>query len=138
MRIINESIVHCSYTKPSMENVDADWIRRLHVNQNGWKDIGYHFVILRDGTIEGGRNVEKAGAHCRGHNRQTIGICLIGGMSESGEVENNFTTEQFAALKQLDQILKLTFPTILKTSGHRDYSTKPCPGFDVNEKLLES
>lgn len=135
MRKINEIIVHCSYTRPGMD-VGAEWIRNIHVNENGWNDIGYHFVIRRDGTFENGRHINLMGAHCKGHNRNSIGICIIGGMSENNLPENNFTPEQFNQLRQTVSYLQRFFPEITSIRGHRDYDTsKTCPCFDVNKIL---
>jgi N-acetylmuramoyl-L-alanine amidase len=136
MRTINEIIVHCSYTKPNMD-VGADWIRNIHVNEKGFADIGYHFIIRRDGSYERGRRIERIGAHCKGHNRNTIGICMIGGMSYDNKPDNNFTTKQFKELKQTIYFLKEFFPDIKKVSGHRDYANKDCPCFDVHELIKE-
>lgn len=134
MRTITEIIVHCSATKPSMD-VGADWIRKIHVRQNAWKDIGYHYVIRRNGAVEDGRPLEKVGAHCNGHNTGTIGICLIGGISETGRPENNFTPAQFDSAQLLIDVLVTRYPTIVKLSGHNRYANKACPSFDVHEKL---
>lgn len=116
-------------------NIDAKWIKKIHVQQNGWKDIGYHYVIKRSGEIERGRKDETAGAHCEGHNTGTLGICLVGGISETGRPENNFTPAQFMAVQELIYSLKEKYPTIVKLSGHSDYANKACPCFNVHEKL---
>ena len=83
MRRINEIIIHCSATPEGRNDTSAD-IRAWHTapkpKGNGWKNIGYHFVVLLDGTIETGRAIENAGAHCTGHNRFSIGVCYIGGL----------------------------------------------------------
>lgn len=133
MRQINEIIVHCAYTKPSMD-IGGDWIRKVHLKK-GWKDIGYHYVIRRDGRIDHGRKVQVIGSHCKGKNRHSIGICLVGGMSEENQPEDNFTDAQMDRLRTIISDLKKRFPDIEKVSGHRDYSKKPCPCFDVNTKL---
>lgn len=133
MREINEAIIHCSATKPSMD-IGSDWIRKIHVQQNKWKDIGYHFVIRRDGTIENGRPIEQVGAHCEGHNSKSIGVCMVGGLSENGKAENNFTPEQFSSVQNLIYELKNKFG-IVKLNGHNDYANKACPCFNVHEKL---
>lgn len=134
MRPITEFIIHCAATKPSMD-IGAAWIRKIHVNQNKWKDIGYHFVIRRDGSVENGRPVDQVGAHCEGHNTGTIGICMVGGISETGRSENNFTPAQFTAVQELIFKLKEQFPAVIKLSGHNDYANKACPSFNVHEKL---
>jgi len=120
MRKIKAIVIHCSDT-PAKMNIGAEEIDRWH-RERGWKGIGYHYVIRRDGDIEDGRPVEKRGAHVAGHNNNTIGICLVG--------RKTFTKEQWAALTtlviQLQSIYKCT------VRGHRDYTRmKSCPNFDV-------
>lgn len=134
MRVINEIIIHCSATKPSM-NIGADWIREVHINEKGYNDIGYHFVIRRNGAVEDGRQVHLIGAHCLKHNSKTIGICLTGGISNTGRAEDNFTPEQFESTQLLINALVEQFPGIKKLSGHKDYANKACPCFNVREKL---
>ena len=131
MRTIDEIILHCSYTPPSM-CIGAKTIRDWHVNGNGWDDIGYHYVITRSGAIEGGLPVATQGAHVRGHNEHTIGICLVGGMYEDGETpDSNFTYLQWQALRALVDDLTREYGD-LKISGHRDYDDhKACPCFDA-------
>lgn len=129
MRPINKIIVHCAATKPSMDIGKAE-IDRWH-RKKGWLKIGYHIVIRRDGTIENGRELTIPGAHVRGHNKDSIGICLIGGMSEDGEDETNFTEEQWSSLFYVVTGLKQQFPTA-SVLGHNDFtSRKTCPTFDV-------
>ena len=134
MRPVNEIIVHCSATKPTM-NIGSEWIRRIHIHENKWRDIGYHYVIRRNGAIEDGRSIEKVGAHCNGHNTGTIGICMVGGITETGRPENNFTPEQFEAVQNLIYSLVTIHPTIKKLSGHNDYANRACPCFNVHAKL---
>lgn len=134
MRPLKEIIIHCAATKPSMD-IGADWIRKIHVQQRKWRDIGYHYVIRRNGIIEYGRQLDQIGAHVEGHNTGTIGICLVGGISETGRPENNFTPAQFEAVQFLINTLVKEFPSIIKLSGHSDYANKACPSFNVHEKL---
>ena len=129
MRPINEIIVHCSATEAGKDFKAAD-IRRWHIEGNGWKDIGYHYVIGIDGTIETGRPLDQNGAHCSGHNANTIGICYVGGKLNGKQVDTR-TLKQQAAMQQLIKALKVCFPTIKKVSGHRDYANKACPCFDA-------
>lgn len=129
MRTINEIIVHCSDTESGKAFTAAD-IRRWHVEGNGWKDIGYHYVIRLDGTIEAGRPLEQVGAHCSGRNANSIGVCYIGGRAD-GKAADTRTIEQRVALVTLIRSLKVCFPTINKVSGHRDYANKACPCFDA-------
>jgi len=138
MRQINEIIVHCSATReawmdnrPTSEKVAE--IRRWHVDGNGWRDIGYHYIIDRDGTVAEGRPLETVGAHCKGHNTGTIGVCLIGGhgSNENDLPDDNFTPEQMDILRVHIGAMKVRFPTITKVSGHNQYAAKACPGFNV-------
>lgn len=128
--------IHCSATRPS-QNIDAATIDRWH-RANGWVCIGYHKVIKRDGTIEEGRDINVVGAHVSGHNHNSIGICMVGGVSEKdvNVPENNFTEAQFKSLKALLKDLKLVWPKA-KIQGHRDYPNvkKACPSFGVSEWL---
>ncbi len=134
MRKITEIIVHCAATKPSMD-IGADWIRKIHVKEKKYRDIGYHFVIRRNGAQEDSRPIDQIGAHCENHNTGTIGICLVGGLSETNHSENNFTPAQFESIQLLIGYLKERYPTIIKLSGHNDYANKACPCFNVHQKL---
>jgi hypothetical protein len=80
MRSINEIIVHCSATREG-QHIPVETIKKWHTEGRGWTDIGYHFYIELDGTIKKGRDIDKTGAHCKGHNRNSIGICYCGGVA---------------------------------------------------------
>ncbi len=130
MREISKIIVHCSATKPSML-IGAYEIRHWHKDR-GWADIGYHYVIKRDGEVEKGRNIAVIGAHAKGHNTNSIGVCLVGGIDGEGKADDNYTLKQYNSLIELIGFLKLTFD-ITDVFGHRDIKgvTKSCPCFDV-------
>ena len=116
--------------QPTSEKVAE--VRRWHVEDNGWKDIGYHFLIDRDGTVAKGRPIEQVGAHTMGRNTGSIGISLFGGhgSAANGKFEDSFTHLQDAALHAL--IMKLTaIYKIAKVSGHNQFAAKACPGFYV-------
>ena len=125
-----EIIIHCAATKPSMK-VDASVIDRWH-RERGWLKIGYHYVINRDGSIESGRDMEAIGAHAKGHNANSIGVCLVGGLSEDGEPEDNFTDIQWKSLGLVVDGLKAEYPEA-EVIGHNSISNKSCPCFDVGE-----
>ena len=136
-RHIDEIIVHCTATrsdwwskKTAQEKVNE--VRRWHTGR-GWSDVGYHYLIDRDGTIVKGRPVERAGAHVKGHNANSIGISLFGGHGASATdvFQDHFTLAQDAALRELIVSLCNDFPSIKKISGHNEYSNKGCPGFKV-------
>ena len=117
-------VVHCSATRPSMD-IGREEIDRWH-KERGWSGIGYHMVIRRDGTIELGRPIERMGAHVRGHNEGTVGVCLIGGLNESGDPAPEFEPEQMDALTRVVDWFDL--PIV----GHHDLNAgKACPSFDV-------
>lgn len=113
-------------------------IRRWHMDPpRNWSDIGYHYLIDRDGTIADGRPMSRDGAHVRGHNKGTVGICLIGGFgsSENDSPRDHFTPEQLAALRTLIGRLEREYRSITKVSGHNEYAAKACPGFRVRPWL---
>lgn len=129
--------VHASATPPSMDIGAAD-IRRWHLKR-GWLDIGYHYVIRRDGTLEEGRDLNTPGAHVSGHNHSSIGICMVGGTSEESQdiAEANYTFAQYKCLMSLLDYLSGHFPKAT-IQGHRDFPgvSKECPSFNV-KALLE-
>lgn len=125
----NKIIVHCSATKPSMD-IDAKEIDRWH-RRNGWLMIGYHYVIKRDGCVQIGREEDVIGAHVSGHNDDSVGICMVGGVNDAGKAEQNFTTDQYESLAALLYSLEKKYPQA-QVSGHRDWTShKECPSFDV-------
>ena len=139
MRTINEIIVHCTATEEGQDFKAAD-IKRWHTaappKGNGWKDIGYHFVIDIDGTVEVGRPVSVVGAHCKNHNSYTIGVVYVGGL-RNGKLADTRTEAQKKSLVELLKVLKSCFPTIKKISGHKDYAAKSCPCFDASNEYKD-
>ncbi|WP_461209934.1 N-acetylmuramoyl-L-alanine amidase [Desulfocurvus sp. DL9XJH121] len=131
---IDYIIVHCAATRPSMD-IGASEIDGWH-RERGFDCCGYHAVIRRDGTLEGAeegcRPMTRPGAHCRGFNSRSIGVCLVGGVDEDGKPENNFTDEQMTTLGRVLADLRKRFPQAV-VRGHRDMPKvkKACPSFDV-------
>lgn len=126
-------VVHCAATRPS-QDISARDIARWH-RAKGWSGIGYHFVIKRDGTLEHCRPVDVMGAHVQGHNAKSIGICLVGGLSEDGKTpEDNFTPAQKDTLRTLVTDLAVHYHGAV-IQGHRDFPgvSKACPSFDVRK-----
>lgn len=135
MRPLNEIIIHCSATPEGKHFTVAD-IDRWH-RERGWSGIGYHFVVLLDGTIQKGRPVAKVGAHVSGRNTGTIGICYIGGMTaDNKKAKDTRTPAQKAALLKLCKELARDYPSIKVISGHNQYAPKDCPSFDVRKDEL--
>ena len=131
-RTIKELIVHCSAT-PEGKDYSVDTIRQWHL-QRGFSDIGYHYVIYRDGSIHIGRDESIIGAHCTGHNTNSIGVCYIGGCASDGKTpKDTRTTEQKQSLVKLLKELKTKYPKA-SIHGHRDFSSKACPSFDATKE----
>lgn len=132
MRAIKEIIIHCADTPEGRDDKAAD-IDRWH-KQRGFDRIGYHYVIDLDGTIEYGREQDCIGAHCQGHNTNSIGICYIGGADrDTLKPKDTRTDEQKASLVLLLKYLRQRYPDA-KIYGHRDFSDKPCPCFDAKKE----
>lgn len=144
MREIDSVIVHCSATKAGLDFTAAD-IDRWH-RERGFNGIGYHYIVCLDGKIEKGRDILLAGAHCKGWNERSIGICYIGGLDEKGRPADTRTNAQKRVLFQLIMDLQKEY-NILQVLGHRDTSpdlngdgiietyeyVKSCPCFNVGE-----
>lgn len=135
-RMINKIIVHCSAT-PEGKDYTVDDIRRWH-KQQGWSDIGYHYVVYRNGDVVNGRNVDIQGAHCadNGGNINSIGICYIGGCARDGKTPKDTRTDaQKLALLNLLLDLKKMYPHAV-ILGHRDLDEhgKLCPSFDAKKE----
>jgi len=132
MRNISKIIIHCSAT-PAGRHVTVDEIRSWHVNERGWSDIGYHYVIYLDGSVHVGRPLDRTGAHVKGHNTGSIGICYIGGSDadDISEAQDTRTPSQIIALRALVDGLMGIYPSA-KVHGHNEFdSHKACPSFDV-------
>lgn len=132
MRHIDTIIIHCSGTPEGREHNAAD-IKRWHL-QRGWKDIGYHFVVKIDGTVELGRPIDQVGAHAKGHNANSIGICYVGGCDKNMKAKDTLTDAQQASIQSLIIDMKNSYP-ITKLIGHNEVSSKSCPSFVVKDKF---
>lgn len=139
-------VFHCSATRPS-QNIGRREIEEWHLAK-GWSGIGYHFVIMRDGTLQKGREIDEVGAHVAGANSHTLGVCLVGGLGENGQAfadaPQMFTLAQWDTARALMSYLRKMYPNA-RVCGHRDLSPdlnkdgkiqqsewlKTCPGFDA-------
>lgn len=128
-RVTTDAVfVHCSATKASRD-VGVREIRQWHKEQ-GWLDVGYHFVIRRDGTVEQGREESAVGAHAKGHNSTSVSVCLVGGVDDSGKHEANFTPDQMQSLRTLlTELLAKYEGAALR--AHHDVAAKACPSFNL-------
>ena len=142
-RKITDIVVHCTASREGV-NMTVQQIRRMHIKDRGWSDIGYHYVVLLDGTIEPGRDVNIIGAHVSGYNSHSIGVVYVGGLDKNGKAKDTRNELQKNALLRLLMDLKKLYPgAVIK--GHRDYSPdknhngiiepkewiKSCPCFDA-------
>lgn len=134
MRKITKIIIHCAAT-PEGKDYTVEQIRNWHVKGRGWKDIGYHYVIYRDGSVHNGRPVEQIGAHTSGQNANSIGICYIGGITNDGKKtpKDTRTPAQKLALVQLIKKLKELYGGTITIHGHNEFANKACPSFKVKE-----
>lgn len=137
MRKINKIIIHCSAT-PEGRDVKTATIKRWHTNPKpkgrGWSDIGYHFVIELYGSVTEGRPIKRIGAHVKGHNSDSIGICYVGGMDKDMVWPKDTRTDnQKLALKAIVKTLKAVYPNAT-IHGHNEFSNKACPSFDVSKE----
>jgi len=138
IKTVDTIFVHCAATRPewyegrTLTDKVAE-IRRWHVEGNKWRDIGYHWIIDRDGSIAKGRDESEVGAHVAGRNTGSLGICLIGGFgsNEKDPFEKNFTPAQDKALRALIEEIQGR-AAIKHIRGHNEVAAKACPGFQVS------
>ena len=130
-RRIDTIIIHCTATPPGMK-VSVDDIDHWH-KALGWKGIGYHYVVDLDGTVYRGRSVDDVGAHCRGYNAHSIGVCYVGGLDAQGHPADTRTPEQKEALRALVTALKKQYPNA-KVYSHKRFANKACPCFDAERE----
>ena len=145
-REINKVVVHCSATHEGSD-IGAKEIKQWHLKR-GFNDIGYHFIIRLDGLIEVGRDLSIAGAHVKGHNKDSVGVCYVGGLDQNGKPKDTRTSRQKKSLDTLLITLKLMFSKA-DILGHRDLSPdldgdgvveshewlKACPCYNVKDDL---
>ena len=132
MREINKIIVHCSATREG-ENYEVAEIRKWHLAR-GFSDIGYHFYIDLYGEIHKGRDIAKIGAHCKGHNRNSIGICYCGGVEADGKTPKDTRYDcQKESLTAVLRTLKAMYPNAVIHS-HNDFANKACPSFNATKE----
>ena len=135
MRDINKIILHCSATREG-QDISTETIRGWHVNERGWSDIGYHFVVLLDGTVDKARPVKRQGAHVRGKNKGSIGVCYIGGCDVDMNPKDTRNEAQKKSLEELITYLMESYDDAT-LHGHNEFSSKACPSFNVQEVYKE-
>lgn len=135
MRYINKIIVHCTAT-PENRDIKVDELRRWHVEDNGWNDIGYHWVIELDGSLKEGRKEYFRGAHTAGYNKDSIGVVYVGGCDKNMNPKDTRTKAQKKGLISVLNVLKNKYPKA-EIIGHRDVANKACPSFDAKEEYKQ-
>ena len=131
-RPIDRIFIHCSAT-PEGRKHDVEDLRLWH-KAKGWNDVGYHYVVKLDGTVEDGRSINIDGAHSKGQNQDSIAICYIGGTTKSGKTAKDTRTDaQIDALDTLLNNLKVIYPKAT-LHGHNEFSSKECPSFNVQDE----
>ena len=137
-RKINLIVVHSTATPEGKDYTVSD-IRKMH-KAKGYSEIGYHYVIYRDGSLHLGRNINLQGAHARGFNATSIGIVYVGGTSATEKDKNGNlkakdtrTAEQKATLLRLLKDLRKMYPQA-QIVGHRDLNATACPSFDAKNE----
>lgn len=141
---VREIVLHCSATRPGWMadqplRAQVAEIRRWHIEDRKWRDIGYHWIIGRDGSILPGRRETEIGAGVEGHNRGVIHICLIGGhgAASSDRFSDHFTAAQRVSARQLIDGVNMR-TRIERVSGHNEWAAKACPGFHVPTWIKEA
>ena len=131
---VNKIVLHCSGTRID-QDFGAEACRNFHVNDRKWSDIGYHYYIEKDGTLVPGRNIQFVGAHCRGNNTNSIGICLEGGYNENGKPWRMCLPAQLQTLKKLIEVLYVTVPGAALEPHYKYNDKKTCPNFSISDLL---
>lgn len=129
-----EIVIHCTAT-PEGQPCTVEQIAQWH-KARGFLGIGYHYVIYLDGSIHKGRSTMMFGAHCKGHNFRSIGICYVGGVTAGGKSKDTRTPAQKEALRELVAKLKKRYPWVT-VHGHNEFARKDCPCFDVSKEFGE-
>lgn len=132
MRTIEKIIIHCAATKEG-HDIKTETIKSWHVKGRGWSDIGYHFVIELDGSVKAGRPLHRIGAHTKGHNATSIGVCYVGGIDIDKRPKDTRTEAQRTAMDKLIDELLLDHPGAT-IHGHNEFAAKACPSFDVSKE----
>ncbi len=132
----NIVVVHCSATKAD-QDVTFETIKRWHMLERAFIDIGYHWVIARDGSVIQGRCIDDWDAHVLEHNHESVGICLVGGLDKNGGADDNFTPIQKHMLKFLVAGCQSLWPEAVVKGHYHFNGDKDCPCFDVEQWLTD-
>lgn len=128
-----EIILHCSATAEG-KDYTVETIDKWH-KQRGFKKIGYHYVIYRDGSVHKGRDEKETGAHTVNHNSKSIGICYIGGLAEDAKTPKDTRTnaQKESMYKLVDSLMKKYNISLKDVHGHYEFAAKACPSFKMEQ-----
>lgn len=126
-RHVDTVFIHCS-ASDNPDHDDVSVIREWHLAR-GWHDVGYHYFIKKDGTIQLGRDLEQIPAAQQGYNEGSIAICL------HGLEKSKFTEAQFDSLRDLCGQINSAYGGTIRFRGHNEVSAKACPVFDYRDVL---
>ena len=135
MRHITLIVIHCSAVKPDQQSSAAQ-IDSWHRQRGFHLGIGYHYVIRRDGTLEMGRPEYMVGAHCKNHNKYSIGVCYEGGLNARGDPADTRTESQKRTMRQLVDELRQRYPKAIVVGHHNLNPLKACPCFDAIKEFV--
>ena len=135
MRKIDKIIIHCSAT-PEGRAVTVQEIEKWH-RDKGYNGIGYHYIVGLNGEVWKGRDINLIGAHTKGYNSNSIGICYVGGVDKSMKAKDTRTPAQKVALHNLVKDLKKQYPKA-SIHGHNEFAAKACPSFNVKMWIKEN
>ena len=129
MRHIDLIVIHCSATRCN-RSFPVTALIRCHAERFGF--TGYHYYITRDGHTYQTRHEQLIGAHAKGYNKHSLGVCYEGGLDENGKPADTRTPKQIKSLLKLLRRLKAAHPDAI-ILGHRDLPKvhKACPCFDA-------
>lgn len=129
-RSVSKIILHCTAT-PEGRDFSVEQIRQCHLAR-GFSDIGYHYVVYRDGSVHVGRPESVVGAHCSGQNSCSVGVCYVGGEEPDGShhPKDTRTPAQKKALRELVASLQKEYPGAT-VHGHYEFANKACPSFKI-------
>ena len=136
MREIDTIILHCTAT-PAGREITIEEVDRWH-RERGFRCVGYHFLVLLDGSVQTGRQLSEVGAHCRNHNLRSVGIAYVGGLNDKGKPADTRTKEQRKVLRALVEYVQDivyrqqgTMPRVV--THHMLDKSKACPCFTLEE-----
>lgn len=130
----NAIVLHDSHTPPSV--ISGEDHLTIQGRIKGLLSVGYHFIIDRDGQVQECRPHATMGSHCPGRNHDTIGVCLMGGLSDAGDQEDNILAQQLVALRTLVMGIRGLYGGSVPILGHGEVQNphdRACPCVDMKE-----